>query len=375
MPRAFSLASVLALLCSSCGGVDNDPASSGDSSSGSSPLQCEALEPAQASTCDLVAPEATMLAHISPSNEGGNGFQLASDGTFLYFVSESRVFRLPVGGGEPEALTPAGSADGSFRLDEGWLYWTKDRMVSRMSAAGGDIEPLVQLPEEGGWAVVPDAILWWTYYDEGEPLHRYRISTAETSILFESPAPQGIRGATANEQWLYIALTEQLVRIPLEGGDTEVVAGEQGQLGTTPRVDHEQLGFTSEHVYFAGRGPLHPDDPLDFEQRVFRVTKAAPHTVDVALTGFTARTALHDGILFADMVIPAGLEETRGAIVRVSPDGTPEHIADSDLTTGTVTKWSSDGLVASDCWVYFNLLCRDDFSYRLVAMPNPGSVR
>ncbi|MEJ7733007.1 MAG: hypothetical protein WKG00_27895 [Polyangiaceae bacterium] len=373
MKATWMVAAVLAG-CAGCGGLDRDPAPSGPA------LQCDALKPSGVASCDLVAPEAVVLARIAPlpgEDSGANGFHVASDGAFLYYVSESRVFRLAVGGGEPEALTASGSAGGSFGLADGWLYWTKDRVVSRMPAEGGDVETLLELPEEVGWSVVPDAILWWRYAGEAEPLRRFRISTGETTDLWSSPADQGIRGAATDGEHVYMALTTDLVRIPLEGGATEVLSAYGGALGPTPQVVRGILELTNEHVYFAGSGPgPQPDGSEGHGPRILRATKAAPHTVDSAADGFAARMAIHAGALFADLAVPVSGEEAHGAIVRVAPDGTVEPIADSDLTVGAaVISWASDGLVASDCWVYFNLRCGEDSSHRLVAMPNPASTR
>jgi hypothetical protein len=307
---------------------------------------------------------------------GGRGSSLATDGAFLYFVSGSRVFRVPVAGGAPEALTPAHAADGAIVFADGFLYWTRAGVVTRMAAQGGAMQPLVEVPSTGGWTVSSDGILWWESGAGAMPLMRTAFSSGETSELWPGRPEQGLRHVRADREHAYLALDFDLFRIPIEGGSEEHLAGNGDTAGDSTRVRSGDLLLTDTHVYFGGtRRFTGPDEEPDPPHAVFRLPKASPHTLAVVAAGYPVQMFAHHGALFVDVVTPElDGAEAPGEIVRVPLEGgEAEHVADSDSRSiaGAASSTTSLGLVATDCFVYFNRACHDESTSRVVAIPDP----
>ena len=376
--RALLLVSLCASVVGGCGAREALDIGAGAGSS----RQCPELEVTDVPECTRASPEALPLARLAelPGETGGmDGWHLAADEAHLYFVSESRIFRVSKEGGEPEPLTPPHTAGQSLTLVGDFLYWWHEGWVRRMPVGGGPIEPALELPEADGWTVAPDAILSWQGSEYGAPLRSTSLSTGEATVLWAGARQARIVGFRADESHAYGLVGHDLLRVPLEGGAAELLGEGTDALSGWAAGGGLEWIVTDTHVYL-GRAsfedvPVNEAGSFDPKIEVYRVAKESPHTAEqVVNRGFSLRMVEHEDDLFLDAVVRANEgPETRGEIVRVPLDGGEvERIGESDSASpalSSVYTNTSAGIAASDCHVFVHLRCEDEDTYRLVALP------
>jgi len=341
------LALLLSLLPLGCGArvVLEDPLADDDDEH--EEPECTAdLEP-RVEDCERESTDAVPLARLE-----GDGWHLAADDEFLYYISDGTVYRLAMIGGEPEALTPFGSALSDIQYADGFLYWMDSGVVKRVPKEGGEPEPLVELASTSTWAVAGDAILSSAPTPEPAPLYRTSWITGETSELLALDPEQFIWKIGVGDGHALVARSHGLVSVPLGGGEPQVLAGNGVGAGQPPVVHDGQVYFGSTHPQgdHSGIGLLRVDldDP------------AAPELV---LDGFPVAFAFADDTLYGHTIpvpeIPG--EKVPGRIVRQSlAGGDPEHITDTSAYAEIGFTHSSNGLVVSGCNVYFIDKCNDN---------------
>lgn len=323
---------------------------------------CTAQIEPRVEDCERASIDAVPLARIT-----GDGFHLAADDESLYYTSDNNVFRLPMSGGDPEALTPGPVGGQGIQYANGFVYWlSHDDVVQRVPKAGGEPEPLIRLAHGSVWAVADPYLLSAGPPTETSPLVRTSLVTGETSELLAVGPEQKILEIGVADGWALVALSDSLVRLPLSGGAPELLAA--GSMTGAPRA-HDG------HVYF---GSLFPEGGV-WSEGIFRVEVESAAEPELFLRGFPVAYAF-DGEALYGHVIP-GPEEVPGErvpgrLVRAPLEGgAPEQLTFTSAYRELGYTVSSNGLTVSGCNVYFIERCggATGSGYRLVTMSKlPG---
>ena len=315
-------------------------------------------------------------ARIAPNNDP---FHLASDGAYVYFVSDIRVFRLPESSGAAEAITPpdALAVDGKLngadiQLGPDVLVWATLSVpgFQRMPRDGGDIVTVATFPadeEPSNWAVVDDFIVsaW------GQPAE-HRRDDARSAAGLRSPECQ-------NREVDESALCDRLGRRsrdrrPQAGGG-RLWAGRR--TGHRPRQerrrsrppDRRRLVDLLRRAHRPRRRQLLRRHPPGAARRRLAFTghrRSVPRARPGRRRHLRARPAPGTQGGQLDPRVPkAGGPAVIMAAVDIDshgPEGEGAFISYS---------WEASGLVVDDAWVYFNQICRDGGTgaARLVRLP------
>jgi hypothetical protein len=345
MPRLT--ASLLLLLCVALGCSDRtdiELSPDEDIEEEEDEPECPAELTPRVEECARAAPDAVPLATLF-------GSHLAADDEFLYFTSENQVFRLSTLGGEPEALTPPGSASGAIQYPgDGFLYWKHDDVVLRVPKTGGEPEPLVEMAPNAIWAVADEAILSTGTYPDPSPLYRTSLITGQTTELLAVDSEQSIQDIGVEADHALVALSHSLIAVPLGGGEPQLLAS--GTLFGAPPLAHDG------QVYF-GAYFLEPDH---HELGIYRVDVDEPSTPELVLSGFPVAFVFEDDALYAHIIPKPGIDEmTQGRIVRAPLSGeAPAFITDTSSWSTEPYGAPSNALIVSGCNLYFIERCTTD---------------
>ncbi len=350
------------LLCGAqgCGArtVREEPAEQRADGPDDEPVCVDDLSP-RVDDCTRASTDAVPVARIV-----GDGFHLAGDGEFLYFNSDHTVFRLAMSGGEPEPLTLPGGGGLEIKQVDGFVYWWDDDAVHRVPASGGEPELLVELGPQATWTVTGDAIVHAGPYTASSAVHRTSWATGETIEILPEDPEQPIWDLGVGEGRVFVSRSQSLVSVPVGGGEPQLLY-DGGTDGGQPPIAHDG------QVYFAG---IFPENDA-FAVGLLRVDLDAPSAPEVFLRGYGVAFAIDDDALFAHIIPPgSSAATTRGELLRAPLAG-----GEAELLTHTSAKGhlgfeiSSNGLVVSDCHVYFVDRCADGVpnEFRLVAIEKP----
>lgn len=321
--------------------------------------------------CERLTPEATPLAVLAPSDSvdgtGVDPFHLADDDTYLYFISEGRVFRIAKAAGAAEPLTPPGSAGGRIHVTADALVWSKGGDIQRAPLDGGDPTLVVELEAPLSWDVVAGFIISSGPYPEPSPVLRTPLAGGPSEELMAAPDPDNfVQKIGADGDAALVERASDLLAVPVNGGPVVVLAEGTSRGAAPPVAD-------GEAVYFgASSGPVLTDMAL------FRQPKASGSPTALVL-GFPVWVALDEDDVYANVALPQPDGAHAGAIVRVpKAGGVPVKVADTDAKSlsgsGSGFQYSTAGHVVDDENVYFIELCVSQpgdatYAYRLVSLP------
>ncbi|NUO49339.1 MAG: hypothetical protein HOV80_10830 [Polyangiaceae bacterium] len=348
----------VALACSARTDIDPKPGEETEEEEDEEELpDCTPVLEPRVEDCNRAAGDAVPLARLV-----GDGMHLAADDEFLYYASESRVFRLSMLGGEPEALTPGNSAGQDIKYADGFVYWTEDDVLYRVPATGGEAEALLELAQGSTWAVAGDAIFSAGPYVEPSAIHRTSIATGDTTEILAVEPEQGVASIGIQGGLVLVSRANSLVSIPVDGGEPRPLHT-SGGASVGPAIVH------GTDIYFQGRFPI---SDHAYASGILRVDIDQPSGYEVFLRGWVPAFAIDDDALYADLVPePDGSGgKTHGRLVRAPLSGkAPAHLTDTSSYCQIGCTASPNGLIVSGCNVYFTDRCTDasrPSEYRIV---------
>lgn len=306
-------------------------------------LECTADLTPRVEDCARAVPGAVPLAQLLDT-------KIVADDDFLYYASGGQVFRLPMIGGQPEALTPPGSAYGAIQLTEdGLLYWLHEGVVMRVPRAGGEPEPVVDagIAEPSTWTIAGDVIVWSSPFLEPGPLYRTSLTTGDTKEILGADPKWVVLALAIGPERALVVRNNDLLSISLAGGEPQVLAA-GGIAGIPPIV-------RGNEVYFGGG--------ISQQAGIYRVDLETPLGPELVLPGFPNGFVFDDDVLYANIIpLSEGSDEVRGRIVRAPlSGGEPAFISytDSFCRRGGCTA-GSHPLIVAGCNVYFLDRCLAD---------------
>ena len=325
--------------------------------------------------CERWTPDAVPLGRLDGDSDP---WHFTSDGAYLYFISEDRVFRVSKAAGAPEALTPPGSGGGHLLLAEGSLFWRgSDQSIYRVPLTGGDPEVVGAATDT--WTIADGALITTGLPGEPAPVLRTPLDGGPATEILPAP-PQGFVSAlTAVDGGVLVQRSHDLVLVPVNGAPV-TLAKIEATLGTAPITDG---GF----VYFsAGSKSI-------LEPALKRTALEESSTPEVVLDGWPDAVAIYGDTLYTRIVLPEGPTQTsspdvpdappdsmfqQGNLVRApKAGGAPTVMTTTDsfkVITASGAKafgQTTSGLAVDAAHVYFIELCTDlkGGEYRLVSLP------
>jgi hypothetical protein len=171
--------------------------------------------------------------------DSAGAFGLVVAGDLVYYTqpSASRVLRLPLAGGAPTVLAKVGSPL-ALASDGASLYWTdssSDGKIMKLDLAGG-AQPVTLIDGQSGprALAVQDGYVYWTDFKDGTILRTldHLTGAPDAAVRTASRLASGLKGPTdilLLGGYAYVPDQNGFVqRVPLEGGDLELVANASG---------------------------------------------------------------------------------------------------------------------------------------------------
>ncbi|WP_207217781.1 MULTISPECIES: hypothetical protein [Sorangium] len=212
----------------------------------------------------------------------------ALSGGYVYFSADYQLLRVPVAGGAAETLGDLPS--GRHAIVGDTLVWTEElssqRNVRLLAAPVTSLSASTVLAED----ILPPAMLALdatnAYYDQGDPQAIWKVALAGGSapeVLVPSGHPLGMISHDGALYWLDFQ-TEQLERVPREGGTREPLA--EVFFGGPMAAAGESVFWTDTSLHTVNRwrdGAAAIDVLHDIE----RVPNADPAPSAIAVSGDT----------------------------------------------------------------------------------------
>jgi hypothetical protein len=151
---------------------------------------------------------------------------LVSNGTHVYWVERTRVARVALAGGAVEEVATGLSQGANVALTSGSVYWADfgSREVRRAPLGGG---VAVTIATDQGlvptMVVDPQALYWIDQPEQGNSRVWSINESQDTATLLRAEAAY-YEGIVAEDASLYMFRDNQIIRLPLSGGEPEIVA-------------------------------------------------------------------------------------------------------------------------------------------------------
>lgn len=325
--------------------------------------------------CERWTPDAVPLGRLAGDSDA---WHFTSDGAYLYFISEDRVFRVAKAAGAPQALTPPGSGGGGLLIAEGSLFWRgSDHSIYRVPLTGGDPEVIGTAP--GTWTIATGALITAGPPNEPAPVLRTPLDGGPATEILPADSTGHVSALTAVDGGVLVQRSHDLVLVPLNGAPM-TVAKIEATLGTPPITDGEIVYFSAESKSI-------------LEPALKRTALEEGSTPEVLLEGWPDAVAIHEDMLYTRIVLPEAPTQTsspdypdapagtlfqQGNLVRIpKAGGAPTVMTTTDsfrLISPSGAKAfgeSTSGIAVDAAHVYFIELCTDvsGGEYRLVSLP------
>lgn len=325
--------------------------------------------------CERWTPDAVPLGRLVGDSDP---WSFASDGAYLYFISDARVFRVAKAAGAPQALTPPGFGGGGLLLAEGSLFWKGgDHSIYRVPTTGGDPEVVGAATDV--WTIANGALITTGLPGKPAPVLRTPLDGGPATEILPADSTGFVSALTAVDGGVLVQRSHDLVLVPLYGAPV-TVSKIEATLGTAPVTDGEVVYFS------AGSKSI-------VEPALQRTALEEASTPEVVLDGWPDAVAIYEDTLYTRIVLPEGPTQTsspddpyspagtlfqQGNLVRVpKAGGAPTVMTTTDafkvLSSSNAKAFgeATSGLTADAAHVYFIELCTDvsGAEYRLVSLP------
>jgi hypothetical protein len=172
----------------------------------------------------------------------GGAFGLVVDAGFIYYTQPTlgRIMRVPLSGGAPRVLVSALDSPKFLATDGASLYWTGGRLnngsVMKLALTDGATPDVLIDGQSGPFAIaVAGGYVYWTDLGDGTIVRTpdHLLGPADAGVRTASRLATGLKGPTDLVLvGAYAYAPDQagvIRRVPLDGGDLELVADAQGR--------------------------------------------------------------------------------------------------------------------------------------------------